>query len=86
MSVPPQLTQYVVYRRPLFLRNLELHPIPSSPSHKHLITLVEKTSLDQRVALYSLQAARQEEKVRGYEGGDFTTLFVMVDLSRYGSN
>jgi len=61
-----ELTQYVVYRRPLFLKDLELHPIPTSPSHKHIFTLVEKTALNQRVAVYSLQTVTKEDKVCVY--------------------
>ncbi len=58
-----QLTRYTVYKRPLFLHSIEFHSLPFSTTHKHTFTMVEKTCLDQQVAVYSLQAETKREKV-----------------------
>lgn len=57
-----ELTQYCVFRHPLFLANLEVHEVTATPSQKHLITLVERSALGQRVAVFTVLAPSQQGK------------------------
>ena len=58
-----QLIRYKVYGHPLFLDSIELHDIAYNSTHKHVITIVEKTALQQKIQVYSLQAASKDDKV-----------------------
>ena len=53
-----------MFGHPLFLESLELYDVPFNQTHKHVITLVEKTVLQQRIRVYSFQAVNKDDKVR----------------------
>ena len=58
-----QLTRYRVYRQPLFLQWLEVHPLFSSHSPKYCFTIVERNGLHQLVVIYTFQTATIEDRV-----------------------
>ncbi len=58
-----QLIRYHVYGHPLFLESIELHDVTYNATHKHIVTIVEKTALQQKIKVYSLQAAGKDDKV-----------------------
>ncbi len=58
-----QLTRYSVCGHPLLLAMLDIHDIPQTQSHPHLISLVERNLFQQQIGLYSLQASTNEDKV-----------------------
>ncbi|XP_064400266.1 pleckstrin homology domain-containing family G member 6-like [Halichondria panicea] len=57
-----QLIRYHVYGHPLFLESIELHDVTYNATHKHIVTIVEKTALQQKIKVYSLQAAGKDDK------------------------
>ena len=58
-----QLAQYKVFGHPMFLNDLEVLEV-DSPSNA--FTIIEKTLLQQRIKIYTLQANSKDEKV--YKG------------------
>ena len=49
---------------PMLLSQLDIHDIPYQHGHGHILTLVEKNSFQQQVAIYSLLAINKDDKVR----------------------
>ncbi len=48
---------------PIRLAQLDVHDVPFQQVHGHVVTLVEKNSFQQQVAVYSLQAMNRDDKV-----------------------
>lgn len=55
-----QLAQYKVFGHPMFLTNVEVFEVDTP---KNCFTLVERTPLQQRIKLYSLQTNSRDERV-----------------------
>lgn len=64
MFVQNQLVQYRVFGHPISLANLEVLEVDSP---KHCLTLVERTQLQQRIKMYTLQTHSKEERVSQLE-------------------
>ena len=60
MFVQNQLVQYRVFGHPMSLANLEVLEVDSP---KHCLTLIERTQLQQRIKMYTLQTHSKEERV-----------------------
>ena len=55
-----QLAQYKVFGHPMSLVHLEVLEVDSP---RHCLTLVERTQLQQRIKIYTLQTTSKEERV-----------------------